>query len=58
MEMTLVGCEGLASRTASRQVPGETHNVGRHITTLGLNDGQGSERSAAVALTHLGGTLE
>jgi hypothetical protein len=33
-------------------------NVGRHVTTLGLNDGQGSEGTTTVLVAHLGGTLE
>lgn len=33
-------------------------NVGGHITTLGLNDWKGSERTLAEVLVHLGGTLE
>ena len=33
-------------------------NVGRHITTLGLDDGQSSEGTATVLVAHLGGTLE
>jgi len=33
-------------------------NVGRHITSLGLNDGQGSQGTVTVHLVHLGGTLE
>jgi len=33
-------------------------NVGRHITSLGLNDGEGSEGTVTVVLVHLGGTLE
>lgn len=34
-------------------------NVGRHVTTLGLNDGQGSQGTTAVGLVvHLGGTLQ
>ncbi len=33
-------------------------NESGHITTLGLNDGEGSERSTTVGVVHLGGTLE
>ena len=33
-------------------------NVSGHITTLGLNDGQGSQGTSTVGLVHLGGTLE
>lgn len=33
-------------------------NVGGHITTLGLNDGQGSQGATTVLVVHLGGTLE
>jgi hypothetical protein len=33
-------------------------NVGRHVTTLGLDDGQDSQRAATVGVVHLGGTLE
>ena len=33
-------------------------NVGGHITTLGLNDREGSQRSATELLVHLGSTLE
>jgi hypothetical protein len=33
-------------------------NVGRHITTLGLNDGQSSERTTTELVVHLGRTLE
>lgn len=33
-------------------------NVGRDITTLGLNDGQSSHGTTAKGLVHLGGTLE
>jgi len=33
-------------------------NVSGHVTTLGLNDGKGGQRSTAMGLAHLGGTLE
>lgn len=33
-------------------------NVGGHITTLGLNDGQGSKGSSTLSLVHLGGSLK
>jgi hypothetical protein len=33
-------------------------NVGRDITSLGLNDGEGSEGTTTVGLVHLGGSLE
>lgn len=33
-------------------------NVSGHITTLGLNDGEGSEGSSTELLVHLGGTLK
>ena len=33
-------------------------NVGGHITSLGLNDGEGSEGAVSVVLVHLGSTLE
>lgn len=33
-------------------------NVGRDITTLGLNDGKGSERATTEGVVHLGGTLQ
>lgn len=33
-------------------------NVGRHITTLGLNDGKGSHGTTTVLVVHLGSTLE
>lgn len=33
-------------------------NVGGHVTTLGLNDGQGSQGATTVLVVHLGGTLE
>jgi hypothetical protein len=33
-------------------------NVSGHITTLGLNDGKGSERSTTELVAHLGGTLK
>lgn len=33
-------------------------NVGRHVTTLGLDDGQRGERATAVLVAHLGGTLQ
>lgn len=33
-------------------------NVGRHITTLGLNDGESSERTTTVLVVQLSGTLE
>jgi hypothetical protein len=33
-------------------------DVSGHITTLGLDDGQSSERTTTVLLAHLGGTLE
>ena len=33
-------------------------DIGGHITSLGLNDGEGSERSSAVVLVHLSCTLE
>lgn len=33
-------------------------NVCRHITTLGLDDGERSEGSSTELLAHLGGTLE
>jgi len=33
-------------------------DVGRHITSLGLNNGKGGQRSATVVLVHLGCSLE
>ena len=33
-------------------------NVSRHVTGLGLNDGQGGEGSTTVGVAHLGRTLE
>lgn len=33
-------------------------NVGRDITTLGLDNGEGSEGTGTVSLVHLGGSLE
>lgn len=33
-------------------------NIGRHITTLGLNDGESSEGTTTVGVVHLGGTLK
>jgi len=33
-------------------------NVGRDITTLGLDNGEGSEGTGTVRLVHLGGSLE
>jgi hypothetical protein len=33
-------------------------NVGRHVTTLGLNDGQSSERTTAELVVHLGRALK
>ena len=33
-------------------------NISRHITTLGLNDGEGSEGTTTELVAHLGGTLE
>ena len=33
-------------------------NVGRDITTLGLNDGEGSEGTGTHGLVHLGGSLK
>ena len=33
-------------------------DVGGHITSLGLNDGEGSERARAVGVVHLSCTLE
>lgn len=33
-------------------------NVGRHVTTLGLNDGQGSHGTATVLVVELGSTLQ
>lgn len=33
-------------------------NVGRHITTLGLNDGKGSHGTTTELVVHLGSTLE
>jgi len=33
-------------------------NVSGHITSLGLNDGEGSKRTGTKVLVHLGGTLE
>ena len=33
-------------------------DVGGHVTTLGLDDGQASKRSTAVVIVHLGSTLE
>ena len=33
-------------------------NEGRNVTTLGLNDGEGSERARAVVLVQLGSTLK
>ena len=35
-----------------------SRNVGGHITTLGLDDGQGSERASTELLVHLRGTLK
>ena len=35
-----------------------SRNVGRHITTLGLNDGESSERASTELVVHLRGTLE
>lgn len=61
MEMTLVGLEtGDMSvpiyRRIACQTPGS--HVGRHISTLGLNDGEGSQRSTSVGVVHLGSTFE
>jgi hypothetical protein len=33
-------------------------DIGRHITTLGLDDGQSSQGSTTVLVAHLGGTFE
>jgi len=33
-------------------------NIGGHITSLGLNNGEGGERSRTVGRSHLGSTLE
>jgi hypothetical protein len=33
-------------------------DIGRHITTLGLNDGKSGEGTTTVLLVHLGGTLK
>jgi hypothetical protein len=33
-------------------------DISRHITTLGLNDWQSSQRTTTVLVAHLGGTLE
>ena len=33
-------------------------NVSGHVTTLGLNDGEGSERTTTKGVVHLSGTLE
>ena len=33
-------------------------NIGRHITSLSLNNGKGSEGASTVVLVHLGSTLE
>jgi hypothetical protein len=33
-------------------------NVGRHVTTLGLNDGQSSERTTTELVVHLGRALK
>ena len=33
-------------------------NVGRHVTTLGLDDGQGSHGTTTVLVVELGGTLQ
>ena len=33
-------------------------DVGGHITTLGLNDGERGERASTEGVVHLGGTLE
>jgi hypothetical protein len=33
-------------------------DISGHITSLGLNDGEGSQRTTTVVLVHLGGTLE
>jgi hypothetical protein len=50
------------SKDVSRQPEkSKTHvggNVGGHITTLGLNDGESSEGSSTEIVIHLGSTLE
>lgn len=33
-------------------------NISRDITTLGLNDGEGSERTSSLGLVHLGSSLK
>ena len=58
MEMTwiIVLCEPQIPRQDE-----QTHisgNVSRDITTLGLDNGESSERSSTELVVHLGGTLE
>lgn len=58
MEMTYKALI-LALSTAPNE--GKTYvgrNVSGHITTLGLNDGQGSKGSSTELLVHLGSTLK
>ena len=35
-----------------------SRNISGHITTLGLNDGESSERSSTEGVVHLGSTLQ
>jgi hypothetical protein len=59
MEMTLVGLQRLeVSHRSARFSNKADGHVSRHVTTLGLNDGQGGERASAVGLVELGGPLE
>lgn len=51
----------MLSKTCRKTREETTHvggNVGGHITTLGLNDGEGSEGSSTELVAHLGGALE
>jgi hypothetical protein len=48
--------------TTTESTIGDTDDVGwdvsRHITTLGFNDGKGSQTSSTEFVVHLGGTFE
>lgn len=55
---TLVEQLGLQEDLAVGDGNNVGRNVSRHITTLGLNDGEGSQGTATVGLVELGSTLE
>lgn len=55
---TLVEQFGLQENLAVGDGDDVGGDVGRHITTLGLDNGQGSKRTTAVLVVHLGSTLK